>query len=139
MLTAAVAEVDDDIGALAGREHQILQRDGSGQQALVGADLMELEPIAQGEAVEAGVGGIQDAEAILARLDFKIRKQLAVDQNGVTEDFRNPGRMRITGYRIIKLAVGRDEPVEDGERDFIFTAGQVQPVFELIANDGDTE
>ena len=41
--------------------------------------------------VKAAVRGVQHAEAVFARLDFEIGKQLAVHQNGVAEDFGNPG------------------------------------------------
>ncbi len=104
LLAAAVAEVDDDVGPLGWAECQQLQRDRRRQQTLVTANLMEGESVLVDQMQEARVRSIHHPEAILARLDFEIGKEFAVDQDGIAGNVGNPGCVRVSGDGVVQLA-----------------------------------
>ncbi|EME96905.1 hypothetical protein H340_29149 [Streptomyces mobaraensis NBRC 13819 = DSM 40847] len=72
-----VAEVDDDVEPLAGRDVERVVALGCGKQPAVAADLYEpsvptafdVEP----EPVAAGVGAVEQAEAVAAAGDLELR------------------------------------------------------------------
>src|SRR5580704_14216229 len=79
-------KVDDQIGAFARGKNHALEFHRGRQEALIGADLVEGLTVRHGQMKEAAVGGIQCAEAVLAGLDFEIRKELSVYQQGIPEN-----------------------------------------------------
>jgi hypothetical protein len=81
--------------------------------------------------VGAGVGGVDQANAVEARLDFKIGEDGAVGEDDVAVNFWNPGRFGVARIWVVELAVGVEEAVGNGERDFVFASGQVERVFLL--------
>jgi hypothetical protein len=98
----------------------VLHRDGRRQESLIGADLKYIDPVGHGQAVKAAVCCIQDAQPVAARLDLEIRRDFAVHQMQLTENFRDPGSFGIGGHRIAQLPVGARVPVEEHERNLIF-------------------
>ena len=70
-------EVDDHVRALGRRHEQLVQHDGRvGQQAALGADLVEREWLVELQDQEARVAAVQEAEAVQARLDFQVGQVL---------------------------------------------------------------
>ena len=67
---------------------------------------------------KAAVGGVQHAEAILARLHIQKWESLSVRHHHVTENFGNPGPGGIAGHRIIELAVLPEQAIVNHQRDF---------------------
>jgi hypothetical protein len=64
--------------------------------------------IEKAEVVEAGVCGVQDAKAILSRLDLKERRDLAVDAVHVAVKLLDPHRMflrTVDDFRVVKGTV----------------------------------
>ncbi len=84
--------------------------------------------------VEAPIRSVQQSKAIEARLDFQIRKQLAIHQEGVAERFRNPRSTGLPGDRIFQAAILLEEPVANYQRDLVFSARQREGVFYRIAH-----
>ena len=74
-------------------EDEAVHLDGRGEQALIGADDVEGVAVGEGEREEAGVGGVDDAEAVGARLDVEEGLDLAVDEHGVAEELLRPGTL----------------------------------------------
>ena len=68
-----ILEIDHQVRALGRRNKQIREIDRRGQQSLVGADLMKVRLVRQRQMKIARIRGIEDAEAILARLDLEER------------------------------------------------------------------
>ncbi len=118
-------EIEDKVGAFGGGEGDALEFDGRGEQALVGADLLEGLSVGEREMEEAGVGAINDAEAIEARLDFEIGENFAVDEEGVAKDFGGPGRFGIAGDGIVELAVEIEDAVVEDEGNFVLAARKI--------------
>ena len=100
---------------------------------------MKRKPVVQGKRIETRIRGIEHPKAILARLDFEIRKQLAIDQDRIAKNLRNPGSFRLVGNWVVELAFRRNQPVENRQWNFILAAGQIQTVFELVSDDGNAE
>jgi hypothetical protein len=132
------AEVDEDVGALGGREEDALDGGGGGEEALVGADEVEGDEIADGETEEAGVGAVHDAEAIEARLDVEVGEELAVGEDGVAVDLRDPGGLGVGGDGVVELAVGEEGSIAEEERDLVWAGGQVEGGFGLVADEEET-
>ena len=112
-------EVDEHVGALGRRQQQLAQGHRGGQEAPVGADLVEGQRRRDGprgarvgrelEDQEARVAAVEEPEAVAARLDRQHRPGAAVDDHRVAEDLRVPDR------RDVALGdVGAGEAVEDG-------------------------
>src|ERR1041385_2112413 len=62
------------------------ERNGAGEQVAVIGNLDHGRTIAQRDLEEAGNAGIQDAEAVLATLDFEVRLVGQVHRHYVTEE-----------------------------------------------------
>jgi len=106
-------EVDNQVGTLRRRQRQARYHDRGGQQSLVGADLVDFDVIVKRQTEHASVRGIENAEAILARLHFEIRKDLAVDQRHFARDLRDPRVLGIGGSRIVELAIDVKMAIEE--------------------------
>src|SRR6202161_1642907 len=83
---------------------------------------------------KSAVRCVEHAETIFARFDVEIREELAVDENGIAKNFGYPRGFRIAGHRVIQLSLEIEKPVVNHERNFVFAARQVQPVFEVVAH-----
>src|SRR5580698_835343 len=94
-----LGEIDDEIEALTGRNDQVVQADGRGQEAAVGSDLAEGWGVGgaavafagfvggqESEVIEAGVGAVDEAEAVFARGNFQKRSRFAVYADGFAEE-----------------------------------------------------
>ena len=66
---------------------------------------------------KASVGGIENAEAVFARLHVEIREGLSVHHHHVAENFGNPRLLGIAGHRIVELAVLTQQPVANHQRN----------------------
>ncbi len=128
-------EVNDDVGALGGGEGEKLRGRGGFEQALVVGDDLERGAIGKAEAIEAAVGAVHNPKAVLAGLDLVIREQLAVGEDGVAEDFGNPGTGGVVGDGIDELAIAREQAVRDEQWDFILPCRKVEGVFARVADD----
>src|SRR5437867_8894926 len=149
------AEVDDHVEALGDADREIGQPDGRRQESPVGADLDERGPrapvrrpvgvrLVEREVVEARVRRVQDAEAILPRLDLEERPHPAVDQHRVAEELRDPhgrhARIRIAAVvlgRVPEGAVGVEEPILDGQRDLERPVGKIEAALDAVAKQVD--
>jgi hypothetical protein len=89
-----------------------------GEQSLIGADLMDFNLVGPRQPIQTAIRGVHNAESILARLNFEIRKDLAVDQRNLTSDLRNP-RGRIT-----QLAIAPQVAIKEHERNLVLAIGQ---------------
>ncbi len=98
---------------------------------------MELVFAGEREAIEAAVGAVHEAQAIAARLDIEIRKQLAVDEQCVAKDFGNPWSVGLLGDRILELTIGAKQAVGDHQRNFVFAPGQIESCLHGIANEAE--
>ena len=85
-----IREIDQDVQSLRGRDELFGQRDGRRQIAAVPANLYEWHAVRQLQVVEARIGAVDDAEAILAALYLQVRPHLAVDQDRVAKVLRDP-------------------------------------------------
>ena len=96
----------------------------------------------QGKVVAAGVGGIEDAEAVFRVRDLHYRPRSAIDQDGVSEDAvhvvildaRLTHQRGIQG-RIEERAVLIKRAVADHERDVFLALGEGQGVLFVVADD----
>ena len=79
---------------------------------------------------EPRIGAVENAKAIFAGLHFEKGKQLAIDQNRVAEDFRDPRRVGIGRNRIVKLACSSQHPIDKHQGNFVFAFGEIESVFE---------
>src|SRR5436309_13845723 len=104
-----------------GRARRRLARDPERLAARVALEQLQV--------VEAGVRGVQEAEAVLARLDRQARPHLAVDERDVPEELGHP-RLEIE-----ELAVAGERAVLDHERDLVAAARQVELCFARIAQE----
>ena len=81
-----------DVIAFGRGDRQGLVGDRRREQALVGADLDEIEPAPvvgdRFELVVPGVGGVQDAQPVSGRVDLVHGPRCAVDQDHVAQDAR---------------------------------------------------
>lgn len=119
-------EIDQQIGALGRSQKQVGQSDGGVEQAAVGADLVDPRTSRERHVVEAGVGGVDDAETINAARDVEVGCGLAVDHRDVAEGLWRPlvgitGRSRHSAERTDRVrqrAVGVERPILEGERQF---------------------
>ena len=85
--------------------------------------------------MDARIGAVQHAEAVFARLDFQVGKELAINQNRIAIDFRNPGRVGIGRNRIEELSLARQQAVIENQRQLVLALRQIEPVFEIVANE----
>ncbi len=69
----------------------------------------------KGQREEAAVGGVEDAEAVEARLDFEVGADLAVDEDGVGVELGDPGAVGVGGDGVEELAVGGEVAIVEGE------------------------
>ena len=77
--------------------------------------------VEEAQVIEAGVRGVENAEAISSRLDFEKRHDLAVDAVHVTVEFLDPDGMflgTVHDLGIVERAVVMEEAVLQHERDF---------------------
>src|SRR5206468_4097907 len=110
-LAAGVGEVDEDVGALGGGEAEEFEFCGGGQEALVAADLRESLAVGEGEVEEAAVGGVEEPEAIEARLDLEEGTDLSVDEDAVGAELGDPWVFGIAGGVVEDLAGGGEVAV----------------------------
>jgi hypothetical protein len=122
-LTGGLGEVDKDICAFGRGEADELEVDGGGEQALVAADLEEGLAGGQGEVEEAAVGGVEETEAVEARLNLEEGAKLAVDEDSVGTELGDPGVFGVAGGVVEELAGGGEVAVVEDEWDFIFSGG----------------
>ena len=82
-----------------------LHLDGSGEQALVAADLGERLAIGEGEAGRSGCWlRVEQAEAVEARLDVEEGTDLAVDEDAVGAELGDPRALGVAGDVVEELA-----------------------------------
>ena len=121
------------------REDEAVELDGRGEEALVAADLGERLAVGEGEDEEAAVGGVEEAEAIEARLDLEEGSDLSVDEDAVGAELGDPGVLGIAGDGVEELAVGGEVAVVEDEGDFVLAAGEMEGVFDVIADEQHAE
>ncbi len=138
-LTGEVSEVDQEIGAFGWGEGEELLLGRCWKQALIAADLSHGLVVVEGEAEEAAVGGVEDAEAIEARFDLEVRTDFAVDEDTVRSKFRNPRMIRISGGGVKELAVGCEVTVVKDEGNLVFAGGEMERVFVGVADEEETK
>ena len=132
---ALPGEVDDHVGALAGRDQQRGHRHGRAQQPAVGADLRERQRpaavlVGELQVVEARLRSVDDPEPVAARLDVDERPDLGVDDRDVAEELRHPLRV-IRGHalrRVEHAPVGVERLVLQHERDLVRAGGQPERI-----------
>ncbi len=95
--------------------------------------------LSRGEAEEAAVGGVEDAEAIEARFDLEVRADLAVDEDAVGSEFGDPGMVGVSGGGVKELAVGCEVAVVEDEGDLVFAGGEMERVFDGVADEEEAE
>ena len=93
----------------------------------------------EGEGEEAAVGGVEEAEAVEARLDLEEGADFAVDEDAVGAELGDPGVFGVAGDVVEELAVGGEVAVVEDEGDFVFAGGQVERVFDLVAEEEHAE
>ena len=135
LLSRMVFEVDHHVHALARGDHEIVHRQRSRKQALIGTDLLEALAAGKRQVIEPRIGSVQHPEAVLARLGFQIRRHPAVHRHHIAEDFRNPRLTRPSRRRITETPVAQQEAVAENERDFELSLRQIQRIFFVIPND----
>jgi hypothetical protein len=138
-LAGGVGEVDEKVGALGGGEDEGFDVGGGGEQALVGADLHQWLLIREREDEEAAVGGVEDAEAVEARLDLEEGADLAVDEDAVGGELGDPGVVGVAGGRVEELAVSGEVAIAKNEGDFVFALGEMEAVFDMVADEEHAE
>ena len=131
-------EVDDQIGALAGRDQQRRHRHGRAQQPALGPDLRERQRpaavlVGELEVVEPRLGAVDDPEPIAARLDVHERPDLRVHDRDVAEELRHPLRV-VVGHalgRVEHAPVRVERLVLQHERDLVRPGGQPERIVAL--------
>src|SRR5208283_3005229 len=113
LLAAVFGKIHDQVRALGGSKQYALKRNWRGEQPLIGPNLVKAESVLKGEMIETSIRGVKHAKAVFARLDLKIGKELPIHQNGVAKDLRDPGRLRLVGDGVVKLAAGSQQAVEE--------------------------
>ena len=78
--------VDHDLGALAGREQQVVEAHRRRQQPAVAGDHVELPVVGEVEVVDPRVGGVEQAQADPLGGHVEVRAGGAVDEHRVAED-----------------------------------------------------
>ena len=131
-------EIDDDVRALGGREHEPVEDDRMLEEALVGADEHERQARLERERIEARVRAVQEAQPVAPRLDRRERPEHAVHDDRRAELLGLDARVRRAGVRGMRgddeLAVRREGPVLDEERDLVGAGGKPEPVLVLVAD-----
>ena len=122
-LAGGVGEVDDQVGALGGGEEEVGERDRGGEQALIGADLLEGLLVGEREGEEVAVGGVEHAETVEAGFHLEEGADLAVDEDGVAVELADPGVFGVVGDGVEELAVGGEVAVVEGEGDLVLAGG----------------
>ena len=135
LLAAMLGEIHDEVCTLGGSKQYALERNRRRKQSLIGADLVKAEPVLKSKMVKASIRSVEHAKAIFARLDFEVRKQLSVHQNGVAKNLGNPRRLGLVGDGVVKLAVRSQQAVEERQRHFVFSAGQMQRILDGVADE----
>jgi hypothetical protein len=128
-LASEVGEVDQDVRAFSGGQGEELLLRRCWEQALVAAYLKHGLVVVEGEAEEAAVGGVEDAEAVEARFDLEVRANFAVDEDAVGSEFGDPGMIWVSGGCVKELAVGREVAVVEGEGNLVLAGGEMERVF----------
>ena len=88
--------------------------------------------------VETRVGGIENAEPVLAWLDLEKRHDLAIDAIEIAERFLDPERMFLRAVDdggVVEGAVTMEEAILQHERNLVLAAGKIQCPFSFIANE----
>src|SRR5947209_4936493 len=127
-----IGEVDEDVDSLTDCNELVRHGDGRAQEAAVAADLYKGNGlpgclIHKGQAVEARVGAIDDAEPVLAPLHVQVRPYLAVDHDLVAKVLGIPIRMEI---RVVadggemNGAVAVESPIRQHERPLELPRGK---------------
>ncbi len=137
--TGGFAEVDEDVGALGWCQGEELLLHRCWEEALIAADLNQGLVIVEGEAEEAAVGRVEDAEAVEARFDLEVGAYLSVDEDAVGSEFGDPGMFGISGGGVKELAVGREVAVVEDEGDLVLAGGEMERVFYLVADEEHAE
>ena len=88
---------------------------------------------------KAAVGGVQHAEAILARLHVQKRKSFSIRHHHVAENLGHPRPVGIAGYGIVELAVLLEQAIVNHQRDFESAFGKIKRVFKIVANEKASE
>ena len=135
-------EVDDDVEAFGGGDEEVVEFKRCGEEAAVGADLLEgwdVEGVVgdlaggvgveEAQVIEARVGGVEDAEAVLARLDLEERHDFAVDAVHVAIELLDPDGMffgTVDDLGVVEGAVVMEETVLQHEGDLVVALRQVE-------------
>ena len=139
MLASGLREVDEKIGAFGGCKVETCELNWRGKQSLIGADLVEGQVVGEGQGKETAIGGVEKAEAVEARFHLEVGPYLAVDEDEASEELGDPGMVGIAGVGVEKLSVGRELAIREYERDLVFARGELQRVFDGIAQEHHAE
>src|SRR5262249_45879508 len=112
-----VGEVENHIRALRPRDEELGLRNGGGQEAALVTDLPDGRSVlwSEGEDQHPGVAGVEDADAVAPLLYIEEGPGVAIDDHGVAEELRVPGRRDIAlgnGDVIIHHRIGYERDLE---------------------------
>ncbi len=96
-LACGSGEVDEQVGALGWGEGDLLCFNGSGEQALIAADLDEGLVIVRDRLKKRLLATLTDAEAVEARFDLEVGADFSVDEDAVGVELGDPGVFGIAG------------------------------------------
>src|SRR4029077_817544 len=112
------------------------------EKSLLAADLNKLHAVRRSgvirgnrEPVKAAVGGVQQPEAILPRLDFEIGEDCSVYKDRASVVLGDPGCAGVTGDWIENFPILAERAVEEHERDFVGASRQSQRNFQLVSDE----
>src|SRR5277367_3274185 len=83
---------------------------------------------------ESAVGPVQNTKAIAARLDFQIREQFPVHQNGVAKEFGDPWRIWDGRDRVVELALLVEHTIVDDQGNLVFASWKIQGILNRVTN-----
>ena len=131
-----------------------MQLQRSWEQTAVGSDLLKwryIEGLIQNLAahigikktkmIEAGVGGVEDTEAVPSRLDLEKRHDLAVDAVHVPVELLNPDGVffgAVDDLGIVERAVVMEEAILQHERDLELALWKVERLLCFVTNEIET-
>ena len=89
---------------------------------------MEGLPAGERQGEEAAVGGVEETEAVEARLYFDVGPYLAIFQDAASEELSKPKGVRGRRSWVEELAVGGELAVVEQQRNLVFARGEVEGV-----------
>ena len=129
---AHAAEIGPDLHPLGRAQKHVGPDDGSRQQAAVGADHRQRAPVGPGQIVDAGVGAIQDAQAMGAGNDLLHVPRLPVDQDAVPQ---KTGHALHGMRQVDQTVVFVKGAILDDQGEVVFIARQGQGLLFVVRDD----